>query len=141
MSAIAPPRPTTHRKRSHNSSPQSQNTWLGSYTDENDHRREVISTPAAAGSTLVIDRDASTHQDERLVAHLPADEPAVNQYVMCELYFNDRQGRHCRRATRRDRETPQPTVEATPTPDAQDDTQPLLALIANTLRISRPQPA
>jgi hypothetical protein len=57
MSAIAPPRPTTHHKRSRNHHAQPQSTWLGSYTDENDHRREVISTAAAAGSTLVIDRD------------------------------------------------------------------------------------
>ncbi len=139
MSAIAPPRPTTHHKRSRNTQPPS--TWLGTYTDESGDRRELISTPAAAGSTLVIDRDASTHRDERLIAHLPADEPAENQYVMCELYLNDRRGRHCRRVTTRDRETTQPTIDPTPTPDAQGDTQSLLALIASGLHPSRPQPA
>jgi hypothetical protein len=89
----------------------------------------------------VIDRDALTRLDERLVAHIPADEPAINPYVMCSLYFEDRQGRHCRRVSAHDRETPQPTIQAAPTPYAQSDTQPLLALVANTLRLSRPQPA
>jgi hypothetical protein len=137
MSAIAPPHPGTHHKPEHNHNAR-QSTYLGTYTKEG-RRREILSTPAAGGSKLVIDRDALTGLDEHLIAHLPSDEPEMNPYVMCALYLEDRQGRHCRRLTTRDRETHQPTVETTPTPSAQGDTQPLLGLLASTLRPSQPQ--
>ncbi len=137
MSAIAPQRPDKHRKHSRNEGPRRESTFLGAYTNENGRKREVISTNAAGGSTLVIDRDALTRLDERLVAHIPADEPAVNPYVMCRLYFEDRQGRHSRRVTTRDRETHQPTVAPTP-PHAQGNTHSLLALVAGALS---PRPA
>ena len=141
MSTTAPHRQDKHRKRRGNDGPRKESTFLGTYTNDGGRRREVIVTNAAGGSTLVIDRDALTRLDERLVAHIPADEPAINPYVMCRLYFEDRQGRHCRRVNAHDRETPQPTIQAVPTLDALSDTQPLLALVANTLRLSRPQPA
>ena len=141
MSTIAPQHQDKHRKRSGNDGPRKESTFLGAYTNDGGRRREVIVTNAAGGSTLVIDRDALTRLDERLVAHIPADEPAENPYVMCELYFEDRQGRYCRRVSAHDRETPQPTIEHTPAPDTRSEPQPLLALVANTLRLSRPQPA
>jgi hypothetical protein len=47
----------------------------------------VIAAAAAEGSVLVIDRDAATHADRRLVAHLPADEPPGNAALTCRLYL------------------------------------------------------
>jgi hypothetical protein len=60
---------------------------LGRYTDEQGHAREVIARGAAAGSTLVVDRDHATHGDPRLVAHLAADEPCENAALICERYL------------------------------------------------------
>jgi hypothetical protein len=48
--------------------------------------REVISRPGAEGTTLVVDRDASTLSDERLVAHLAADEPHRNAALVCSSF-------------------------------------------------------
>jgi hypothetical protein len=48
--------------------------------------REVISRPASGGTTLVIDRDPVTLGDERLVAHLAADEPCRNAALVCESF-------------------------------------------------------
>jgi hypothetical protein len=44
----------------------------------------------------VIDRIAGAPCDQRLVAHLCADEPAENARVVSSLYLGDEQGRHCR---------------------------------------------
>jgi len=60
---------------------------LGRYTDGHGRLREVIARKAAAGSTLVIDRDCSTLADPRLVAHLAADEPADNAALVCDSYL------------------------------------------------------
>ena len=65
--------------------------------------RELIARRGAAGSTLVIDRDAETGHDERLLAHLPADEPAGNAALICSLYAEaETERRHCRRVTELD---------------------------------------
>ncbi len=48
--------------------------------------RELIARRGAAGSTLLIDRMASDGGDERLVAHLPADEPPGNALLICSAY-------------------------------------------------------
>ncbi|HEV2922420.1 MAG TPA: hypothetical protein VGW98_00145 [Solirubrobacteraceae bacterium] len=45
----------------------------------------------------MIDRLATTRGDERLVAHLAADEPAENADIVTSLYLADTEGRHCRR--------------------------------------------
>ena len=60
---------------------------LGSYLDAGGRRREVVVRPACEGSRLVLDRDALTGADTRLVAHLAADEPAGNAQLMCCLYL------------------------------------------------------
>src|SRR3954468_3453176 len=59
---------------------------LGAY-DRDGRRREIVAPPGAYGSVLVIDEDARTLADRRLVAHLPCDEPAANALVVCELYL------------------------------------------------------
>jgi hypothetical protein len=47
---------------------------------------------------LVVDRDAATLGDRRLVAHLDADEPAANAVLVCEQYLKEESGerRRCR---------------------------------------------
>src|SRR3954470_14496518 len=62
---------------------------LGAYTDPCGRRREIVARPGAYGSVLVIDEDARTLSDRRLVAHLPCDEPDANALVVCELYLAD----------------------------------------------------
>ncbi len=111
MSAIAHPPPRT-APPAHGV--QGDSTHLGIYARPDGHEREIISTPGADGSTLVIDRDALTHSDERLVAHLPADEPVENPGVMCALYLAEKdKRRYCRAVTPQDRDA---TAQATPTP-------------------------
>jgi hypothetical protein len=46
---------------------------------------------------LVLDRDAATLCDRRLVAHLAADEPPRNAELVCRLYLADSDARWCRR--------------------------------------------
>jgi len=61
---------------------------LARYIDGDGQPREVIARPAAAASTLVVDRDR-TGGDQRLVAHLGADEPAGNAALVCSGYLQD----------------------------------------------------
>jgi len=68
---------------------------LGRYTDRLGHSREVIAQQGPAATVLVVDRDAATHDDRRLVAHLAADEPAENAAVVCSDYL---QAARCARA-------------------------------------------
>ncbi|HSZ13463.1 MAG TPA: hypothetical protein VK790_05465 [Solirubrobacteraceae bacterium] len=58
----------------------------------------MVAKPAAAGSTLVVDRYRATHGDARLVAHLAADEPAENAALICARYLEDvaAGASHCR---------------------------------------------
>jgi hypothetical protein len=69
---------------------------LGTYTDPHGRRREIVMRPGAYGSVLVIDEDAQTLGDRRLVAHLPCDEPAANAVVVSRLYLADPHGRIAR---------------------------------------------
>jgi hypothetical protein len=48
---------------------------------------------------LVVDRDAATLGDRRLIAHLDADEPVANAALVCERYLEEDPGerRRCRR--------------------------------------------
>jgi hypothetical protein len=75
----------------------SPSNLLGSYLDPEDRLRQVVSLPGAQGSMLVVDRDAATLGDRRLVAHLAADEPPENALLVCEHYLCDPTGRWCRR--------------------------------------------
>jgi hypothetical protein len=86
---------------------------LGSYIDWQGCPREVLARDGAAGSVLVVDRDAGTRGDLRLVAHLAADEPAENAALVCRRYIEDIRGHHwrCRRVTAQDAQT-MPFAEA-----------------------------
>lgn len=68
---------------------------LGRYADINGRLREVLTQPGCAGSLLVLDRDATTRGDRRLVAHLAADEPHVNAALTCRDYLRN-PNRWCR---------------------------------------------
>ena len=94
---------------------------LGRYTDRDWPRREVVAGRRGDGSVLVVDRDALTLGDRRLVAHLAADEPAENAALVCAHYLQRRPSRSLpagerrgsdREAVRRDEddETREPCV-------------------------------
>lgn len=93
------------------------------YCDWRGRSREVVTLAGAAGSLLVLDRDACTHLDRRVLAHLAADEPAENALLVSRCFVRraERSRCRCRRLTTRDlREAPpsqEPdlrTVEAAP---------------------------
>jgi hypothetical protein len=62
---------------------------LGGYTDALGAAREIVIAPGAAGSALVIDRNERTGLDQRLLAHLGADEPFENALIVCRSYLED----------------------------------------------------
>jgi hypothetical protein len=62
---------------------------LARYIDHHGQPREVIARSGAAGSTLVVDRDGASGADQRLVAHLAADEPPGNAALVCTCYLRD----------------------------------------------------
>jgi hypothetical protein len=67
------------------------------------HGRELVARDGAAGSLLLIDRDAATRSDERLIAHLAADEPPGNVSLLCRLYAQAApEQRRCRTVTEQD---------------------------------------
>jgi hypothetical protein len=68
---------------------------LERYVDCNGCIREVFTRAGADGSVLVVDRDARTQGDRRLVAHLGADEPPGNAALMSRLYIDDEQRERC----------------------------------------------
>lgn len=69
---------------------------LAGYLDDEGRQRELVALPGHAGSVLVLDRDAATLCDRRLVAHLAADEPRENAELVCRHYLEDTHGRWCR---------------------------------------------
>jgi hypothetical protein len=104
---------------------------LGRYLDPEDRLRQVVALPGAGGSVLVVDRDATTLCDRRLVAHLTADEPRENAALVCEHYLRDSAGHWCRRVTPEDllgasfgeAEEQEPEAEAAPSATALMDKQ------------------
>jgi hypothetical protein len=86
---------------------------LGCYTDAGGSSREVIARRRRDGCVLVIDRDAVTRGDRRLVARLDADEPTGNAALMCTHYLRDRRRGRCRRVSARDL-TGEPSVARIP---------------------------
>jgi hypothetical protein len=69
---------------------------LARYLDAGGHVRELLALPGSSGSVLVLDRDAGTLCDRRLVAHLAPDEPEENAALVCRHYLEDPRGRWCR---------------------------------------------
>jgi hypothetical protein len=105
MSTITASQPRTSRQAAPRTDADRVPSRLGRYTDHHSGTtREIVCLPGAAGSRLVIDRDAITLGDRRLVAHLAADEPQENAALVCEHYLQDPAGRWCRRVTPEDRE-------------------------------------
>ena len=91
---------------------------LASYLDADARPRELLAVPGRGGSVLVLDRDAITLGDRRLLAHLAPDEPSENAALVCRLYLNDAAGRWCRRVEPSDLEL---TPFAPPECGAQSD--------------------
>jgi hypothetical protein len=73
-----------------------------------------VALPGSCQSVLVVDRDAATLGDRRLVAHLDADEPAANAALVCERYLEEDPGerRRCRRVLPEDLVTSPAAVRA-----------------------------
>lgn len=96
---------------------------LGRYVDRHGRPREIVARLGHAGSVLVLDRDAHTLGDRRLVAHLGADEPRENAALICHHYLHDPRGRRCRALTDEDLRTPGPGASAgnDGSPDAAPD--------------------
>ena len=113
MSTLTAPQPRTSQQPAPRTDAHRVPSRLGRYTDDrSDATREIVCLPGASGSRLVIDRDARTLGDRRLVAHLAADEPRENAALICEDYLRDPAGRWCRRVTPED-------LEVVPFADAQ----------------------
>ncbi|HVA19248.1 MAG TPA: hypothetical protein VMU55_03650 [Solirubrobacteraceae bacterium] len=84
---------------------ETRHDLLGRYIDAQGHPRVVVALAGAKGSLLVVDRDASTLGDRRLVAHLASDEPAQNAALVCSLYLQGSEGRIARCVTPEDLRT------------------------------------
>jgi hypothetical protein len=78
--------------------PAARRATIARYTDWRGRVREILTSAGRAGSVLVIDRDATTLADRRLVAHLAADEPRENAAIASRCYLAQaRRGRYrCR---------------------------------------------
>jgi hypothetical protein len=87
------PAPSRNHPRGAQATPH---TPLARYLDADGRRRELLVLPGHEGSALVLDRDATTLRDGRLVAHLAADEPYENAAIVCRHYLDDEGGRWCR---------------------------------------------
>jgi hypothetical protein len=99
-----------HRRAHHESIPAT--TRLASYRDDQGRARELLVLPGHEGSLLVLDRDATTLCDRRLVAHLAADEPEENAELVCDHYLKDAGRRWCRRMRPEDLRIPPLATEA-----------------------------
>jgi hypothetical protein len=95
---------------------------LASYLDTDGRARELLALPGHGGSVLVLDRDATTLGDRRLLAHLAPDEPIENATLVCRLYLEDPAGRWCRRVEPSD-------LERVPLAHAECSTQSDLAAL------------
>jgi hypothetical protein len=76
---------------------------LAGYVDWRGRRRELIADAGASGSVLVVDWDADTLADRRLIAHLAPDEPPGNARLVSSDYVKLAQrGRYSCRALTED---------------------------------------
>ncbi len=83
--------------RTHRRSPARQTgERIAHYTDRQGRLREILKLAGARGNTLVIDRIAGTRADQRLIAHLCADEPPENAAIVCGLYLRQERLPCCR---------------------------------------------
>jgi len=98
MSTAASRRPRRHTPVRQTGEP------IAHYTDSQGRRREILKLTAAHGSTLVIDQIPGIEGDQRLIAHLSADEPPENAAIVCGLYLRDERRPCCRLLEARDLE-------------------------------------
>jgi hypothetical protein len=70
---------------------------LTRYTDHRGRLREILALRGYDSSVLVVDCDAFSRGDRRLVAHLAADEPFENARLVCRDYLRDPRAHRCRR--------------------------------------------
>lgn len=122
QSTLSPTR-TSRKAAKRRSSVRSSHSALGRYVDDRGCLREVISQAGLAGTVLVIDRDACTRGDGRLLAHLAADEPVENAALICRLYLQDTrgEGKRCRALSEDDLCAPPASAEG---PQPQPDPKP-----------------
>jgi single stranded DNA-binding protein len=86
---------------------------IGRYLADDGSWRELCSRPAAAGTVLVVDRDVQSGADERLLAHLAADEPPLNASLVCRSYLSAEPARRrCRALQPADVEAVPPFAQA-----------------------------
>jgi hypothetical protein len=62
---------------------------LATYHDARGREHEIVCRDGANGTRLVTDRAIGACEDERLLAHLEADEPEHNATLICDLYLAD----------------------------------------------------
>jgi hypothetical protein len=81
------------------SSPVARQRLLTRYRDRRRRVREVIAMDGACATLLLVDRDASSGADWRLLAQLAADEPPENASLVCIDYLTrlEREPLACRR--------------------------------------------
>ncbi len=80
-------RPTAPVRAQRRRSAARDRRTLDSYRDWSDRPREIVALPGAGESVLVLDRDAITLGDRRLLAHLGADEPPENAAVVSRCFM------------------------------------------------------
>ncbi len=85
----ASPRRSSHPHRPEHRAGDSTSRTLGRYRDRGG-AREIVARPAGGGSVLVIDWDARTLEDRRLLARLAPEESSANAALVCRLYLEDR---------------------------------------------------
>jgi hypothetical protein len=98
------------------------------YRDGEGARRELLASPAANGSVLVIDRDLLTGGDRRLVAHLDAEEPRQNAAIAAAAFLEATPAqRRCRQLRDEDvRSTPPAAPRAEDTADVRGRRPPIV---------------
>jgi hypothetical protein len=69
---------------------------LARYCDWRGRAREIVTRAGSEGSVLVIDRDASTGADNRLIAHLAPDEPGENAAIASRCFLEQSPRGRCR---------------------------------------------
>lgn len=75
--------------------PTAAQQTLSRYIDLCGRRREIVARAGAGGSVLVLDRDAVTLDDRRLLAHIAADEPAGNVELVGRRFLEQARREHC----------------------------------------------
>jgi hypothetical protein len=69
---------------------------LARYCDWQGRSREIVTRAGRSGSVLVVDRDAATRGDRRLIAHLAPDEPPENAVIACRCFVTQASRGRCR---------------------------------------------